>query len=54
MHASGDQLSRLAELLDGGIIKPVIDKTYPLAEIGAALAYSESGRATGKVVILMS
>jgi len=51
MHASGDQLSRIGELLDAGTIKPVIDKTWPLAEIGAALAYSESGRATGKVVI---
>ena len=51
MHASGDELSRIGELLDAGTIKPVIDKTYPLDQIGAALAYSESGRATGKVVI---
>lgn len=51
MHASGDQLSRIAELADGGMIRPVIDRTFPLAEIAAALAYSESGRATGKVVI---
>ena len=51
MRASGDQLTRIAELLDAGIIKPVIDKTYPLDEVAAALAYSESGRATGKVVI---
>src|SRR5439155_9152708 len=51
MRASGDQLARIAELIDGGIIRPVIDKTYPLDQIGAALAYSESGRATGKVVI---
>src|SRR5262249_60614157 len=51
MRAAGDQLARIAELIDGGIIKPVIDKTYPLDEIQAALAYSESGRATGKIVI---
>ena len=51
MRASGDQLARIAELIDGGIIRPVIDKTYRLDQIGAALAYSESGRATGKVVI---
>jgi len=51
MHASGDELSRIAELIDGGIIHPVIDKTFPLDQIREALAYSESGRATGKVVI---
>lgn len=51
MHADGAALARIAELLDAGAIHPVIDKTYPLDEIAAALSYSESGRATGKVVI---
>jgi NADPH:quinone reductase-like Zn-dependent oxidoreductase len=51
MHASGDQLSRIAELIDGGIIQPVIDRTFPLEQVKEALAYSESGRATGKVVL---
>jgi alcohol dehydrogenase len=51
MHASGDQLSRIAELIDGGIIQPMIDKTFPLDRVREALAYVESGRATGKVVL---
>ena len=37
--------------LDAGIVKPVLDKTFPLDRIQEALAYSESGRATGKVTI---
>lgn len=51
MHASGDQLSRIAELLDGGVIQPVVDRTWPLEQVREALAYVESGRATGKVVL---
>ena len=54
MRASGDQLARIAELIDGGIIKPVLDKTFPLDQIAAAFSYSESGRATGKIVIAVS
>jgi alcohol dehydrogenase len=53
MRASGDQLARIAELLDGGIVKPVIDRTFPLDGIQEALRYSESGRATGKVVVVV-
>ena len=51
MRADGAQLARIAELLDGGVLKPVIDRTFPLGEVAQALAYVESGRATGKVVI---
>jgi len=51
MKASGEQLEEIGKLLDAGIIKPVIDRTFPLEETPAALAYSESGRATGKVVV---
>jgi NADPH:quinone reductase-like Zn-dependent oxidoreductase len=32
-------------------MKSVIDKTYPLAEVPAAVAYLEEGHARGKVVI---
>lgn len=51
MRADGEQLREIAQLVEAGIIKPVIDKVFPLAEVREALAYSESGRATGKVVI---
>jgi alcohol dehydrogenase len=38
-------------LIDGGIIQPVIDRTFPLDQVREALAYVESGHATGKVVL---
>jgi alcohol dehydrogenase len=51
MRPDGLQLAEIAKLLEGGVIKPVIDKVYPLDQVKDALAYSESGHATGKVVI---
>jgi NADPH:quinone reductase-like Zn-dependent oxidoreductase len=51
MHPSGSDLARLAELIEQGKLKVVVDKTYPFAEISEALAYVESGRAKGKVVV---
>jgi NADPH:quinone reductase-like Zn-dependent oxidoreductase len=51
MRASGEQLARIAALVEQGTIKPVIDRTFPLAQVADALAYSESGHATGKVVL---
>jgi NADPH:quinone reductase-like Zn-dependent oxidoreductase len=41
----------LAELMQSGKIKPVIDRTYKLSETADALGYLEQGHARGKVVI---
>jgi len=41
----------LKELVESGQVTPVIDRTYPLSETPAALAYVEQGHARGKVVI---
>ncbi len=41
----------LADLMQSGKITPVIDRTYKLSELPAALAYLEQGHARGKVVI---
>ncbi|WP_445630290.1 NAD(P)-dependent alcohol dehydrogenase [Nostoc sp. DSM 114167] len=41
----------LKELIEGGKIRVVIDRTYPLQELAAAHAYSETGRAVGKIAI---
>ncbi len=46
-----DDLERLAELLDGGEIEAVIDRSYRLEEVPEAIAYLEEGHARGKVVI---
>ncbi|USX28981.1 NADP-dependent oxidoreductase [Oxalobacteraceae bacterium OTU3CINTB1] len=51
MRASGEQLRQLAELVDAGAIRPVIDRVYPFAQTMEALAYVETGRSKGKVVI---
>jgi len=44
-------LANLAGLLESGRVQSVIDRRYPLAEVPAAIAYLEEGRARGKVVI---
>lgn len=54
MHPSGSELALLAELIEQGKLKAIIDRTYPLAKIAEALAYVESGRAKGKVVVTVS
>jgi NADPH:quinone reductase-like Zn-dependent oxidoreductase len=41
----------MQELLQAGKITPVIDRTYPLHEVPAAIRYLEAGHARGKVVI---
>ena len=44
-------LAILADLMQSGKVKPVIDRTYKLSEVPAAIAYLEQGHARGKVVI---
>lgn len=53
MHESGRDLAQLAELIEQGKLQVIVDKTYPFAKISDALAYVESGRAKGKVVVSM-
>lgn len=51
MRASGEQLSEIGALVESGVIQPVVDRVFPLAETDKALAYVETGRAKGKVVV---
>jgi NADPH:quinone reductase-like Zn-dependent oxidoreductase len=44
-------LTILADLMQSGKVKPVIDRTYPLSQLPEALRYLEEGHARGKVVI---
>lgn len=41
----------LTELIESGRLRPVIDRTYPLAETAAAMDYIAGGHARGKTVI---
>lgn len=51
MKPSGAQLKIIKEFMEGGHIKPVIDKVYPMKDAGQAFHYLEGGRAKGKVII---
>ncbi|GGA72754.1 NADPH:quinone oxidoreductase [Flavobacterium palustre] len=51
MRAEGNQLGEITKLIESGIIKPVIDKVFPFEQTNDAMAYVETGRAKGKVVI---
>jgi NADPH:quinone reductase-like Zn-dependent oxidoreductase len=53
MQANGDQLRELASLYDAGHLRPVIDKTFPFEQTLEGLAYTERGRAKGKVVVTL-
>jgi NADPH:quinone reductase-like Zn-dependent oxidoreductase len=51
VKANGTQLREIARLIDAGTFRPVIDRVFPFDATNEALAYVESGRAKGKVVI---
>ena len=46
-----EDLLYMTELIEAGVVRPVIDRTYPLTEVPDALRYLETFRARGKVVI---
>ncbi len=50
---SQKDLTILADMIQSGKVKPVIDRTYKLSEVPAAIAYLEQGHARGKVVITL-
>ena len=51
MRAQGEQLSQITKLVESGVIKPVMDKVFPFEQTNEAMAYIETGRAKGKIVI---
>ncbi|WP_419701724.1 NADP-dependent oxidoreductase [Mucilaginibacter sp. NFX135] len=53
MKANGQQLKEITDLINSGTIIPVMDKVFPFESIKEAMAYVESGRAKGKVVVKM-
>lgn len=54
MHPSGADLAYLASLIDANKLEVVIDRVFPFAETKEAMAYLETGRAKGKVVLAIS
>jgi NADPH:quinone reductase-like Zn-dependent oxidoreductase len=47
----GPDLAALGELLESGMVKPVIDRRYELSELADALRYMGDGHAQGKLVV---
>ena len=44
-------VDRLKELIATGQVKPIIDRSYPLAEVASALRHVDDGHARGKVIV---
>ncbi|WP_229599961.1 zinc-binding dehydrogenase [Runella sp. SP2] len=38
-------------MIEAGKIRPIVDKIFPFEQTNEAMAYVESGRAKGKVVV---
>ena len=49
--ANQKDLTVLADMMQSGKVKPVIDRTYKLSEVHQAIRYLEEGHARGKVII---
>ena len=48
---SKEDIVALTKMIEAGEVRPVIDRTYPLAETAEAMRYLETGHARAKVVI---
>ena len=49
--ADGKLLAEISRLVDQGVIRPVVDRVVPLAEVDEGHRYSETGRARGKIIV---
>lgn len=52
-RTTSERLAKVAELADEGVLKPVIDKVFPLEQAAEALEYQKNGRPKGKIVIII-
>ena len=51
MKPSGEQLRIIANFIETGKIKPIIDKVFSFKDAQKAMEYAESGRAKGKIIL---
>jgi alcohol dehydrogenase len=52
-ESRGDQLAAIAELVDAGAVRPVVDRTVPFDRALEGFAHVAGGRARGKVVLTL-
>jgi NADPH:quinone reductase-like Zn-dependent oxidoreductase len=50
-HDPGDRLKVVRELMEAGSVRPVVDRTFGMSEVSAAIRYLEQGGAIGRVVL---
>lgn len=53
-EANGENLKKIAELVDAGEIRPYVGKTYPLADVANAWRDARSNKVDGKLVLLVA
>ena len=51
MRANGEQLGQIAQLIDAGVIRPIVGRTFPFDQTPQALQSLASGGIRGKAVI---
>ncbi|MEH7746480.1 NADP-dependent oxidoreductase [Neobacillus drentensis] len=51
MKPSGEQLRIIANFIETGKIKPIIDRVFPFEDAQEGMEYAESGRAKGKIIL---
>jgi len=51
MRPDGAQLRHLTTLVEQGALRPHVDRVFPFSQTREALAYAESGKPRGKVVV---
>ena len=51
---SRENLLTVAEMVEAGTLRPVVDRRYPLAGAADAVSYVEQGHARGKVVVTVA
>ncbi len=49
-----DDLEVIRALIESGKVRSIIDRTFPLHEVAAAIAYVEAGHVRGKVVVTLA
>jgi NADPH:quinone reductase-like Zn-dependent oxidoreductase len=54
MRPDGAMLAEIAGWVNDGKLRPILHRTYPLAEVKEAFAELERGRARGKIVVEVS
>jgi NADPH:quinone reductase-like Zn-dependent oxidoreductase len=53
-RSNGLQLSAIAKLIDSGVIKPFVSRTYPLQNLAQAFEEVQAGHVRGKIVVAIS